>query len=122
MYARAPVHHSRGSRHWFGFAPDGQSWVKIPQIGKVVIGDDVEIGANSAIDRGALEDTVSGDGCKLDNQVHVAHNCRIGANTVLAGCTGVAGSTVFGEHCIVGGAGMIYGQMNIAAGTIISGG
>ena len=106
----------------FGFAPEGQSWIKIPQIGKVVIGDDVEIGANTAIDRGALEDTVIGDGCKLDNQVHVAHNCRIGANTVLAGCTGIAGSTVFGEHCIVGGAGMISGHLNIAAGTTISGG
>ncbi|MBS1140706.1 MAG: UDP-3-O-[3-hydroxymyristoyl] glucosamine N-acyltransferase [Proteobacteria bacterium] len=106
----------------FGFAPEGQSWIKIPQIGKVVIGDDVEIGANTAIDRGALEDTVIGDGCKLDNQVHVAHNCRIGANSVLAGCTGVAGSTVFGEHCIVGGAGMISGHLNIAAGTTISGG
>ena len=106
----------------FGFAPEGQSWIKIPQIGKVVIGDDVEIGANTAIDRGALEDTVIGDGCKLDNQVHVAHNCRIGANTVLAGCVGIAGSTVFGEHCIVGGASMISGHLNIAAGTTISGG
>lgn len=106
----------------FGFAPEGQSWIKIPQIGKVVIGDDVEIGANTAIDRGALEDTVIGDGCKLDNQVHVAHNCRIGANTVLAGCVGIAGSTVFGEHCIVGGACMISGHLNIAAGTTISGG
>ena len=106
----------------FGFAPDGQTWVKIPQIGGVVIGNDVEIGANTTVDRGALEDTVVGDGCKIDNLVHVGHNCRIGANSVLAGCTGVAGSTVFGEHCIVGGAGMISGHLNIVGGTTISGG
>jgi UDP-3-O-[3-hydroxymyristoyl] glucosamine N-acyltransferase len=106
----------------FGFAPDGQTWVKIPQIGSVVIGNDVEIGANTTVDRGALEDTVIGDGCKIDNLVHIGHNCRIGANSVLAGCTGVAGSTVFGEHCIVGGAGMISGHLNIVGGTTISGG
>lgn len=106
----------------FGFAPEGQSWIKIPQIGKVVIGNDVEIGANTTIDRGALEDTVIGDGCKLDNLVHIGHNCKIGNNSVIAGCAGVAGSTVFGEHCIVGGAGMISGHLNIAAGTTISGG
>ncbi|UCV17661.1 UDP-3-O-(3-hydroxymyristoyl)glucosamine N-acyltransferase [Ferribacterium limneticum] len=106
----------------FGFAPDGQSWVKIPQIGGVVVGNDVEIGANTTVDRGALEDTVVGDGCKIDNLVHVGHNCRIGANSVLAGCTGVAGSTVFGEHCIVGGAGMISGHLNIVGDTTISGG
>lgn len=106
----------------FGFAPEGQAWIKIPQIGKVVIGNDVEIGANTTIDRGALEDTVIGDGCKLDNLVHIGHNCKIGNNSVIAGCAGVAGSTVFGEHCIVGGAGMISGHLNIAAGTTISGG
>ena len=106
----------------FGFAPDGNSWVKIPQIGGVVIGKNVEIGANTTVDRGALENTVIGDGCKIDNQVHVAHNCRIGANSVLAGCTGIAGSTVFGEHCIVGGACMISGHLNIVGDTIISGG
>lgn len=106
----------------FGFAPDDQLWVKIPQVGSVVLGDDVEIGANATIDRGALDDTVVGDGCKIDNLVHVGHNCRIGNNSVLAGCTGVAGSTVFGEHCIVGGAGMISGHLNIVGGTVISGG
>jgi UDP-3-O-[3-hydroxymyristoyl] glucosamine N-acyltransferase len=106
----------------FGFAPEGQLWLKIPQIGRVLIGDDVEIGANTTVDRGALDDTVVGDGCKIDNLVHVGHNCRIGNNSVLAGCTGVAGSTVFGEHCIVGGAGMISGHLNIVAGTTISGG
>lgn len=106
----------------FGFAPDGREWVKIPQIGRVIVGADVEIGANSAVDRGTLEDTVIGDGCKIDNLVHVAHNCRIGANSVLAGCTGIAGSTTLGEHCIVGGAGMISGHLNLAPNTVISGG
>ena len=106
----------------FGFAPDGQEWVKIPQIGRVLIGNDVEIGANTTIDRGALDDTIIEDGCKLDNLVHVGHNCVIGRNSVIAGCVGIAGSTVFGEHCIVGGAGMISGHLNIVAGTTISGG
>ncbi|WP_434516089.1 UDP-3-O-(3-hydroxymyristoyl)glucosamine N-acyltransferase [Dechloromonas sp. ARDL1] len=106
----------------FGFAPDGQDWVKIPQIGRVRVGNDVEIGANTTIDRGAIDDTVIDDGCKLDNLVHIGHNCVIGRNSVLAGCVGVAGSTVFGEHCIVGGAGMISGHLNIVSGTTISGG
>lgn len=106
----------------FGFAPDGENWVKIPQIGRVLIGSDVEIGANTTVDRGAIDDTVIEDGCKLDNLVHIGHNCVVGKNTVLAGCVGVAGSTVFGEHCIVGGAGMISGHLNIASGTTISGG
>lgn len=106
----------------FGFAPDGQDWVKIPQIGRVLIGNDVEIGANTTVDRGAIDDTIIEDGCKLDNLVHIGHNCVIGKNSVMAGCAGIAGSTVFGEHCIVGGAGMISGHLNIAAGTTISGG
>lgn len=106
----------------FGFAPDGMDWVKIPQIGRVVIGDNVEIGANTTVDRGAIDDTIIEDGCKLDNLVHIGHNCVIGKNSVIAGCAGVAGSTVFGEHCIVGGAGMISGHLNIVAGTTISGG
>lgn len=106
----------------FGFAPDGADWVKIPQIGRVIIGDDVEIGANSAVDRGTLEDTIIGDGCKFDNQVHIAHNCKIGARSVLAGCTGIAGSTTLGEHVIVGGAGMISGHLSIASGALVSGG
>ncbi len=106
----------------FGFAPEGRLWIKIPQIGVVRIGDDVEIGANTTIDRGALEDTVIGDGCKIDNLVQVAHNCRIGANSVLAGCAGIAGSTTLGEHCVVGGAGMISGHLELAAGTTVSAG
>ncbi len=106
----------------FGFAPEGREWIKIPQIGGVIIGDDVEIGANTTVDRGALDDTVIGDGCKIDNLVQVAHNCNIGAYSVLAGCTGIAGSVTLGEHCIVGGAGMISGHVTLAPGTTISGG
>ncbi|MDR1351200.1 MAG: UDP-3-O-(3-hydroxymyristoyl)glucosamine N-acyltransferase [Zoogloeaceae bacterium] len=109
----------------FGFAPDfggaGQDeWVKIPQIGRVVMGDDVEIGANTSIDRGALEDTVIGDGCKLDNQIQIGHNCVIGEYTVIAGCVGVAGSARIGHHCAIGGAAMILGHLEIAAHTEIS--
>ena len=106
----------------FGFAPEGRQWIKIPQVGGVTIGDDVEIGANTTVDRGALDDTVIGDGCKIDNLVQVAHNCNIGPHSVLAGCTGIAGSVTLGEHCIVGGAGMISGHVTLASGTTISGG
>ena len=108
----------------FGFAPDfdgeGSEWVKIPQIGRVVIGDDVEIGANTSIDRGALEDTVIGDGVKLDNQIQIAHNCVIGEHTVIAGCVGIAGSARIGHHCAIGGAAMILGHLEIAPHTEIS--
>jgi UDP-3-O-[3-hydroxymyristoyl] glucosamine N-acyltransferase len=108
----------------FGFAPDFSGargeWVKIPQIGRVVIGNDVEIGANTSIDRGALEDTIIGDGCKLDNQIQIGHNCVIGACTVIAGCVGIAGSTHIGERCAIGGAAMILGHLDIAPGTEIS--
>jgi len=106
----------------FGFAPDQGQWVKIPQIGRVIIGDDVEIGANTAIDRGALEDTVIGDGSKLDNQVHIGHNCKIGKNCLLCGCVGIAGSTELKDNVIVGGASEIEGHISIAAGVVISGG
>jgi len=106
----------------FGFAPEGRQWLKIPQLGSVRIGDDVEIGSNTTVDRGALDDTVIGDGCKIDNLVQVGHNCNIGPHSVLAGCTGIAGSVTLGEHCIVGGAGMISGHVTLAPGTTISGG
>ncbi len=106
----------------FGFAPEGKNWIKIPQIGGVRIGDDVEIGANTTVDRGALDDTVIGDGCKIDNLVQIAHNCVIGANSVLAGCAGLSGSVTLGEQCIVGGAGMISGHVTLASGTVLSGG
>jgi len=110
----------------FGMARDGERWTKIPQVGAVVIGDDVEIGANTTIDRGALEDTVIEDGVKLDNQIQIGHNVRIGAHTAMAGCVGVAGSARIGRHCTVGGAGMILGHLeiadyvNISAGTLVA--
>ncbi|MDR2166082.1 MAG: UDP-3-O-(3-hydroxymyristoyl)glucosamine N-acyltransferase [Zoogloeaceae bacterium] len=109
----------------FGFAPDftadgAGAWQKIPQIGRVTVGDDVEIGANTSIDRGALEDTVIGDGVKLDNQIQIGHNCVIGAHTVIAGCVGIAGSARIGHHSAIGGAGMILGHLTIAPHTEIS--
>jgi UDP-3-O-[3-hydroxymyristoyl] glucosamine N-acyltransferase len=110
----------------FGIAPEEGRWVKIPQIGGVRIGDDVEIGANTTIDRGTLDDTVIEEGVKLDNQIQVAHNVRIGAHTAIAACTGIAGSADIGRHCIIGGAAMIHGHIKIAdhvkvsAGTLIS--
>jgi UDP-3-O-[3-hydroxymyristoyl] glucosamine N-acyltransferase len=106
----------------FGFAPHDGKWVKIAQTGRVVIGDDVEIGANTSIDRGAIEDTVIGDGVKLDNQIQVGHNCRIGAHSAIAGCVGIAGSTTIGRHCMIGGAAMIGGHLSVADRTVIAGG
>ncbi len=106
----------------FGFAKDGERWVKIPQIGRVLIGDDVEIGANTSIDRGALDDTIVGDGVKLDNQIQVAHNVSIGEHSAMAGCVGIAGSTHIGRRCTVGGAGMISGHLELADDVHISGG
>jgi UDP-3-O-[3-hydroxymyristoyl] glucosamine N-acyltransferase len=110
----------------FGIAEDEGRWVKIPQIGTVRIGDDVEIGANTTIDRGAIDDTVIEEGVKLDNQIQVGHNVRIGAHTAIAGCTGIAGSADIGRHCTIGGAAVILGHLriadhvNISAGTLIS--
>ncbi|HEX5802064.1 MAG TPA: UDP-3-O-(3-hydroxymyristoyl)glucosamine N-acyltransferase [Azospira sp.] len=106
----------------FGFAKEGERWLKIPQIGRVVIGDDVEIGANTSIDRGALDDTVIGNGVKLDNQIQIAHNVRIGDNAAMAGCVGVAGSTTIGARCTVGGAGMIIGHLELADDVHVSAG
>jgi UDP-3-O-[3-hydroxymyristoyl] glucosamine N-acyltransferase len=106
----------------FGMADDGGRWIKIPQIGSVVIGDDVEIGACTTIDRGSLDDTVIEDGAKLDNQIQIGHNCRIGAHTAIAGCAGLAGSVRVGRHCRIGGAAMISGHIDIADGVTISGG
>ena len=106
----------------FGFAKDGDDWVKIPQIGRVVIGDDVEIGANTSIDRGALDDTVIGNCVKLDNQIQIAHNVTVGDYSAMAGCVGVAGSTKIGRRCTVGGAGMIVGHLEIADDVHISAG
>ena len=109
----------------FGIAKEDGVWKKIPQIGRVIIGDDVEIGANTTIDRGALDDTVIGDGVKLDNQIQIAHNVQIGANTAIAACIGIAGSAKIGRNCALGGASMIYGHItiadnvNVSAGTLI---
>jgi len=104
----------------FGFARDGTQWVKIPQTGRVLIGDDCEIGANTTIDRGALDDTIIERGCKLDNQIQIAHNVRLGEGCALAACVGIAGSAVLGAHCQVGGGAGILGHLEIAAGTVIS--
>jgi len=98
----------------FGIAMDEGRWIKIPQIGRVVIGDDVEIGANTTIDRGALDDTVIEDGVKLDNQIQVAHNVRVGAHTAIAGCAGIAGSAVIGRYCLIGGGARILGHLQLA--------
>jgi len=106
----------------FGFAKEVECWIKIPQIGRVIIGDDVEVGANTSIDRGALDDTVIGNGVKLDNQIQIAHNVVIGDHSALAGCVGVAGSTKIGRRCTVGGAGMIIGHLDIADDVHISAG
>ena len=106
----------------FGFAPSQGGYEKIEQLGAVRIGDDVEIGANTCIDRGALADTVIEDGVKLDNQIQVGHNCRIGRNTVVSGCTGIAGSATIGANCMIGGAAMILGHLTIADRVHISAG
>ncbi len=99
----------------FGLALDHDGrWLKVPQLGGVQIGDDVEIGANTTIDRGALEDTVIEDGVKLDNQIQVAHNVRIGAHSALAGCVGIAGSAQIGRHCMLGGGVGVAGHLEIA--------
>jgi UDP-3-O-[3-hydroxymyristoyl] glucosamine N-acyltransferase len=98
----------------FGFAREHDRWIKIPQLGCVIIGDDVEIGSNTTIDRGALGDTVIEDGVKLDNQIQVAHNVYIGAHTAVAGCTGIAGSARIGRRCAIGGGVGILGHLEIA--------
>ncbi len=142
LMARAVVQHgcrigARGLLHsgsvigadGFGFAPDFASgedghrpgrWEKIEQLGAVVVGDDVELGANSCIDRGALEDTVIGDGVKIDNLVQIGHNVRIGAHTVIAGCVGIAGSAVIGQRCRIGGAASIIGHLELADDVVIT--
>ena len=111
----------------FGYAREADgAWLKIPQVGRVVIGEDVEIGAGTTIDRGALLDTIIENGVKLDNQIQIAHNVRIGADSAVAGCVGIAGSTTIGQRCTVGGAAMIIGHLtigddvNISAGTLVA--
>ena len=110
----------------FGFAPHEGAWEKIEQLGAVRIGDDVEIGANTCIDRGALADTVLEDGVKLDNLVQIGHNVHVGAHTAMAGCVGVAGSATIGAHCTVGGGAIVLGHLsladhvNISAATVVT--
>ncbi|MGE5638670.1 MAG: UDP-3-O-(3-hydroxymyristoyl)glucosamine N-acyltransferase [Clostridia bacterium] len=110
----------------FGIAEDAGRWVKIPQIGRVLIGDDVEVGANTTIDRGAIDDTVIEEGVKLDNQIQIGHNCRVGAHTAMAGCVAVAGSADIGRHCTIGAASLVLGHLKIvdhvhvSADTVIS--
>jgi UDP-3-O-[3-hydroxymyristoyl] glucosamine N-acyltransferase len=98
----------------FGFAPHDGRWEKIEQLGNVRIGDDVEIGANTCIDRGSLQDTVIEDGVKLDNLIQIGHNVRIGAHSALAGCVGVAGSASIGAHCTIGGGAVVLGHLTLA--------
>ena len=98
----------------FGFAPHGGQWIKIEQLGAVQIGNDVEIGANTCIDRGALQDTILEDGVKLDNLVQIGHNVRVGKHTAMAGCVGVAGSATIGAHCTVGGGAIVLGHLQLA--------
>lgn len=111
----------------FGIAREADgSWTKVPQVGRVIIGDDVEIGANTTIDRGALDDTVIEDGVKLDNQIQIGHNVHVGAHTAMAGCVGIAGSTRIGRRCTIGGGAIILGHLtvvddvNISAATLVT--
>jgi UDP-3-O-[3-hydroxymyristoyl] glucosamine N-acyltransferase len=105
----------------FGIAREPAGWIKVPQVGSVIIGDDVEIGANTTVDRGAIEDTVIEDGVKLDNQIQVGHNVRLGAHTVVAGCAAIAGSTTIGRNCMIAGCTGIGGHLEIADGVVITG-
>ena len=104
----------------FGQAFDGERWLKVPQLGGVRIGNEVEIGANTSIDRGAIDNTIIEDGVKLDNQIQIAHNVRLGAHTVIAACTGIAGSAHIGKHCMIGGFVAIAGHITIADGVAIT--
>lgn len=105
----------------FGIANDNGNWIKVPQLGSVVIGDNVEIGANTTIDRGTLDNTVISNGVKLDNQIQVGHNVTIGEHTVIAGCVGIAGSTHIGRYCTIGGGVGIGGHLIITDGVRLTG-
>jgi len=106
----------------FGLAWEDDHWSKVPQVGRVILGDDVEVGANTTIDRGALDDTVIEAGVKLDNQIQIAHNCHIGRHTAIAACVGIAGSTRIGAYCQIGGAAMIIGHLEICDRVTVSAG
>jgi UDP-3-O-[3-hydroxymyristoyl] glucosamine N-acyltransferase len=105
----------------FGMAPDRGTWVKVPQLGTVRIGDDVEIGSNTTIDRGALDDTVIEDGVKLDNQIQIGHNVHVGAHTAMAACVGISGSVVIGKRCMLGGAVGVAGHLSIGDDVVVTG-
>ncbi|MDT8428647.1 MAG: UDP-3-O-(3-hydroxymyristoyl)glucosamine N-acyltransferase [Pseudomonadales bacterium] len=134
IYANASIYHSvvLGARviihsgavigaDGFGFAFDGKQFVKISQLGGVNIGNDVEIGAGSTIDRGSLDDTLIAEGVKIDNQVQIAHNCRIGKHTIICGCVGIAGSTHIGAYCTLGGGVGIVGHIKLCDRVVVSG-
>ncbi|MFZ3088378.1 MAG: UDP-3-O-(3-hydroxymyristoyl)glucosamine N-acyltransferase [Methylotenera sp.] len=104
----------------FGYAEEAGRWIKIPQVGRVILHANVDVGANTTIDRGALDDTIIEEGVKLDNLIQIGHNCVIGAHTVIAGCVGIAGSARIGKHCKIGGAAMILGHLDIADDVTIS--
>jgi UDP-3-O-[3-hydroxymyristoyl] glucosamine N-acyltransferase len=106
----------------FGFVPGAKGLRRVPQLGRVLIGDDVEIGANSTVDRGALADTIIGDGTVLDNLIQIGHNCRIGRFVVLCGQAGVAGSVTIGDGAVIGGASRIADHVEIGAGAKLAGG
>lgn len=106
----------------FGLAFTGKDWFKIPQTGAVTLGDDVEVGANTTIDRGAMSDTIVGQGTKIDNLIQIAHNCKVGEHTVIAAMTGISGSTKIGNYCVIGGGVGTVGHIEIADKTNIGGG
>jgi UDP-3-O-[3-hydroxymyristoyl] glucosamine N-acyltransferase len=105
----------------FGQAPDAGRYVKVPQLGAVVIGDDVEIGANTNVDRGTIGDTVIEEGVRIDNQVQIGHNVRVGAHTVIAGCAGISGSTSVGRRCVIAGMVGIAGHLTICDDVVVTG-
>jgi len=104
----------------FGLTKNGEQWVKIPQVGRTIIGDNVEIGSNTTIDRGALDDTIIHNGVKLDNQIQIAHNVEIGENTAMAACVGVAGSAKIGKNCQISGAAVVLGHLSVADDVVIT--
>ena len=104
----------------FGIAMDAGHWIKVPQLGGVVIGDDCEIGANTTIDRGALDDTILENDVRLDNQIQIGHNVHIGAHTAMAGCSAVAGSARIGRHCLIGGGAGVLGHLEVCDRVIIT--
>lgn len=106
----------------FGYAHESDVWLKIPQLGRVLLGNNVDVGANTTIDRGALDDTIIGDGVKLDNLIQIGHNCQIGEHTAIAACVAIAGSSKIGKHCKIGGAAMVLGHLEIVDGVTVSAG